>query len=98
MSVLQIGMERSGNYWLYNILQNIIKYSHSDNNSLIQNHPIHSYAKSWELSYPNQADIDVLDIEPLNNYFRISSIFRMPIENIEDYIKECSHVWSYSRN
>lgn len=96
MRILQTGEAKSGNLWLYKILQNIIHCAGLENPSFIQNHPIHDLAKTWDLSYKEQADIDVLDIEPHQCFYRISSVFRMPIEDIDDYIHQCSHVWTHS--
>jgi aryl sulfotransferase len=64
--------------------------------SFIQSQPIHELAKMWDLSYKEQADIDVLDIEPHKCFYRISSIFRMPIEDIDNYLDRCTHVWTHS--
>ena len=96
MVILQAGMAKSGNFWLYKILQNIVKHSGLEPASFIQNHPIHQLAKTWDLSYYEQADIDVMDIEPNKCFYRISSIFRYPIEDIDDYIRQCSLVWTHS--
>ncbi len=96
MRILQAGRPKSGNYWLYKILQSVATYGGLEQHSFIQNHPIHKLAKNWPLSYKEQAGIDVLDIEPYQCFYRISSIFRMPIEDIDHYISQCSHVWSHS--
>jgi len=96
MKIIQIGAAKSGNYWLYNILQNILNRSGTQYTSYIESQPIHSIAKSWDLSYKEQADIDVLDIEPNQYYYRISSIYRMPIDDIDAYLDQTNHVWSHS--
>lgn len=96
MKIIQIGEAKSGNFWLYKILQNIISRSGLDDRSYVKSQPIHAAARSWDLSYQDQADIDVLDIEARQYFYRISSIFRMPIENIDDYVGQTSHIWSHS--
>lgn len=96
MVILQAGAAKSGNFWLYKILRSIALNSGLEQKSFIQNHPIHKLAKTWDLSYSEQADIDVLDIEPHKCYYRISSVFRYPIEAIDDYIRQCSLVWTHS--
>jgi aryl sulfotransferase len=96
MKILQIGVAKSGNFWLYKILQNIAKYGGLEQKTFIQNQPIHSLAKTWDLSYEEQADIDVLDIKTKGCFYRISSIFCMPIENIDEYLRQTSHVWTHS--
>ncbi len=96
MVILQAGMAKSGNFWLYKIIQNTMKYAGLEKCSFIQKQPIHSIAKTWELSYKEQKDIDVLDINSDSYFYRISSIFRMPILDIDEYIRHCSHVWTHS--
>lgn len=96
MKVLQCGYPKSGNFWLYQILQQIIKRSDKKLPSFIKQHPIHELAKSWELNYPEQANIDMIDITELQVVFRISSIFKMPIKDLFEYFKKTNHVWTHS--
>ncbi len=96
MTFLQIGMAKSGNFWLYRILRDIISLSGIEYRSFIEQHPIYELAKTWELSHDMQAGIDVLDIEPQRCFYRIASIFRMPIDDLDDYVRQCSHVWTHS--
>lgn len=97
MKILQAGVAKSGNFWLYKIIQSILRSQAFPQNSFIQNHPIQAQAKTWNLSYAEQASIDVLDIEPTQCFYRISSLFREPIPDIDDYLNQCSHVWTHSR-
>ena len=96
MKVLQIGVPKSGNFWLYQILQHIFKFSGRPTSSFIQQHPIHPLAKTWDLNYPEQADIDVIDITDLQTVYRISSIFRMPLKDLDEYLSRTNHVWTHS--
>ena len=96
MKLIQIGMSKSGNFWFYQILQEILKAANIERKSFVQNQPIHKIAKDWPLSFQGQADIDVMTIEPRKIFWRISQIFRMPIEDLDDYVSKCSHVWVHS--
>lgn len=96
MTILQAGASKSGNFWLYKILQSIAKHGGLEQRSFVQNQPVYELAKRWDLSYKEQKNIDVLDIEINKCFYRISSIFRMPIEDIDNYIHQCSHVWTHS--
>lgn len=96
MKILQIGYPKSGNFWLYQILQQLLETTGHNTKSYIQQHPIHALAKTWELNFPNQADIDVIDITDLQTTYRISSIFKMPVENMEAYLQKTNHVWTHS--
>jgi aryl sulfotransferase len=97
MHVLQGGFPKSGNYWLANILNQILDCAGVPRQSYVQRHPIFPIAQTWPLSYPEQAGLDVLDIEPHRNYWRISSYYREPIDDIAAYVAQNRHVWTHSR-
>lgn len=97
MHVLQIGAAKSGNFWLYNILEQIFDRAGMPRKSFVRSRPIYSVAKDWPLSYPEQVDIDMLDIQNNQCYWRISTIFRMPVTDIETYVSKTDHVWTHSR-
>lgn len=96
MKILQAGMEKSGNYWLYRIIQSVIQRAGLPNTTYIQTQPIHALAKTWQLSFKEQADLDVLDIEPDACFYRISSVFRMSIPDLSAYLQHANHVWTHS--
>ncbi|MBC5774655.1 sulfotransferase domain-containing protein [Pontibacter sp. KCTC 32443] len=96
MKILQGGAPKCGNFWLYQILQQLLQKSGTDTTSYIQKQPIYTLAKEWDLNYPSQASIDVLDITDLQYSYRISSIFKMPVEDIRNYISQTNHVWTHS--
>lgn len=96
MKLLQIGYPKSGNFWLYQILEQVLIRSGNFQPKFIQQHPIHELAQSWELNYPTQADIDMIDITDLQTIFRISSIFQMPVSNFPEYLQKTNHVWTHS--
>jgi aryl sulfotransferase len=96
LSWLQIGLSKSGNLWLYHILQKTRLAAGLPSKSFIQDQPIYPIAETWDLSFPEQASIDTLVINPTQSLYRISSIFQMPIEDIDAYIRQTSHVWTHS--
>jgi aryl sulfotransferase len=96
MKILQGGVPKCGNFWLYQIIQQILKRTGRSTTSFIEQQPIYALARNWELNFPEQARIDVLEITDLQDNFRISSIYRMPIDNIRDYISQTNHVWTHS--
>lgn len=53
-------------------------------------------AREWDLNYPTQASIDMLDVTDLQYSYRISSIFRMPVQDIQAYVAQTNHVWTHS--
>ena len=96
LRILQVGLAKSGNLWLYKILQGCLVQAGLPTQSFIQNQPIHKVAQDWNLSYDEQADIDVIDITNRGCFYRISSIFRHPILDFDHYVQETTHVWSHS--
>src|SRR5690606_35818966 len=96
MKILQGGAPKCGNFWLYQILQETLKAAGHDASSFIQKQPIYQLAKHWDLNYPSQAGIDVIDITDLQTSYRISSIYRMPLLSMEEYLSQTSHVWTHS--
>lgn len=96
MKILQIGYPKSGNYWLYKIIQESLNMAGTEQKNFIQQHPIYPIAREWELSYPEQVDINMIDILYKGCFFRISSIFRKRIEDVEAYIDRNTHLWSHS--
>lgn len=96
MKILQGGVPKCGNFWLYQIIQQILVRSGRSNKSFIEQQPVFELAKKWNLNFPEQARIDVLDITDLQSAYRISSIFKMPIENMKEYVNGTSHVWTHS--
>lgn len=96
MKVIQGGAPKCGNFWLYQIIEQILSRTGKDTTSFIEQHPIADLAKTWDLNYPSQASIDVLDITDLQISYRISSIFKKPVENMQQYVSKTNHVWTHS--
>lgn len=96
VKIIQIGNAKSGNFWIYQIVQQILNEANIERKSYIQNQPIYEVAKTWKLSFSDQASVDNLMITPSQYYYRISSILQMPIENLDDYISQTTHVWLQS--
>lgn len=96
MRMLQSGVPKCGNFWLYQIIQQILRSTGRNTTSFIEQQPIYSLAKAWDLNFPEQSRIDVLEITDLQYSYRISSIFRMPIDDIENYVAQTHHVWTHS--
>src|SRR5699024_11805913 len=88
MKILQIGTPKCGNFWLYKIIQGILIRSGQNKPNFIEQQPIYQLAKNWDLNYPEQAQIDMIDITDLQTSYRISSIYRMPIDNMKEYISK----------
>ena len=96
MTILQAGVPKSGNYWLYNIIRNILVEAGEEHRSYIQHHPIQKEATNWQLSFAGQSSMDFLNIEGGRCYSRISGVFKEEITDIDNYIEQCSQVWTHS--
>lgn len=96
MKILQGGVPKCGNFWLYQILQQIIGRTGGDTRSFIEQQAIYQLARNWDLNFPEQARIDVLEITDLQDRYRISSVYSMPIDNIAAYVAGTNHVWTHS--
>ena len=96
MTILQAGVPKSGNYWLYSIIKNILEQAGEEHRSFIQQHPIQAQAKNWQLSFAGQSSMDFLTIEGGRCYCRLSGVFREEIADIDSYIEQCSQVWTHS--
>lgn len=96
MSILQAGVPKSGNYWLYSIIHNILQEAGQQHCSYIQQHPVQSQVDKWQLSFANQSQIDFLTIEGNKAYCRISEVFKAEIKDLDSYIDRCSQVWTHS--
>ncbi|MDJ0569950.1 MAG: sulfotransferase domain-containing protein [Pleurocapsa sp. MO_192.B19] len=96
MTILQAGVPKSGNYWLYYIIRNILEQAGQEHRSFIQQHPIQEQAKNWKLSFAGQTQMDFLTIKENRCYFRLSEVFCQEIVDIDNYIAQCSQVWTHS--
>lgn len=96
MAILQAGIAKSGNFWLYKILQSVIRHGGLETKSFIKQHPIYELARLWDLPTTDHADIDTLEINKFQCVTLIWPIFREPVDDIDSYINSCSHVWTHA--
>jgi aryl sulfotransferase len=94
MLLLQSGFPKSGNYWLYKILHNMLQKSGIQIKSYARSHPIYETARTWPY-FEDQAGIDYLEINSAGLAFRKGS-FTEPIQDIEAYLARCTHVWTHA--
>ncbi len=96
MSILQCGAPKSGNFWLYKIIQQVLSAAGKITTSFIEQQPVYPVACGWKLHFEGQARIDMIDITDLQDVCRISNIYRMPIDSIAAYARQAPHVWTHS--
>ena len=96
MTVLQCGMAKSGNYWVYQIVRALLRVGGVPERSFIQSHLVFQDAQRWQLSAKDQARIDAVAVERGNCYAVISSAFKERIVDLPAYVRSCSHIWTHA--
>ena len=96
IKTLQAGVAKSGNYWLYNIIQELYKTKYDIIPSYIKSHSEYENLKKYKLSYDNQVDIDTIAFNNKKLWFYVSSIFKEEITNNNVYFDKTSVVWTHS--
>ncbi len=97
MAILQVGLPKSGNLWLYRILENILDAHGVEQRSYIQQQPIYAQAQTWPTNFSGQAGTDVLLIEPDGCFAKVAnSQQRYPLVELDDYLHQCRHIWCHS--
>jgi hypothetical protein len=97
MKVLQSGTAKSGNDFLWKIINNLLRESGQNTPSFVS-----GTAQAKELSgredltHEDQLLTDVVDFDHGNLYWRISSIYRERIDNFKVYLGSERHVWTHS--
>lgn len=94
MLVLQSGLPKSGNLWLHKILQESMRLGGIEPKSFIQSQPIYQDAKKWP-GFSEQAGIDFIEFDGSGCYYR-KGAYRQPVTNIDNYLSQCSHVWTHN--
>lgn len=92
--ILQAGVPRSGNYWLYTILQQAMHHAGWPQHSFIRGQSIYDEAKQWHY-FDDQAAIDYIEVVSEGSFYR-KGYFREQIPDVDAYIAQCSHVWTHS--
>lgn len=96
MNILQISAPKSGSYWLHTILFEILKKKNIPIRSFIQQQDVYEEVKDLELSFKDQAAVDTLDIEDEGCFYRISSVVREPVKDIDRYASSTNLAWTHS--
>ena len=94
-NILQTGVPRSGNFWLYSILEELYSLSGITLGKFISSQHIPSTIHE---NFYEQSKVDALNCNPRNGqcYWRISSQFKSKIDDLEDYLAAAEHIWTHS--
>jgi aryl sulfotransferase len=95
-SVLQLGYMKSGNYWLWNIIEAALAEAGVPRRSFLRSQSIYKISKDWQLAFDGEGTIDMIDIRRDAQMYVIPPVFCWPIFDLDDYVRSCSHVWTHS--
>lgn len=95
MVILQAGVPRSGNLWVYRTIQHMLNSTQT---------PIKSYVSKYRqfIATHNIHDLnqtfthDVINIKPEGVFWEPSHLSSLHIHDIDAYLQACTHVWSHS--
>jgi aryl sulfotransferase len=94
--ILQAGVPKSGNYWLYKIIENILATGGVKKKSFITKHPSFPKVKKMKLNHKDRAYMDVISIKKDNIFYSIGPTHSEKIVNFDKYINKTTHVWTHS--
>jgi aryl sulfotransferase len=95
MIILQAGVPRSGNLWVYRTIQHMlmdgnipIKSYAAEYRKFIARHSIHDLNQTFTH--------DVINIKPEGLFWEPSHLSSLHIHDIDAYLQACTHIWSHS--
>lgn len=95
MAVLQVGCPRSGNYWLWRLIERVFELAGRPRRRFIEGRPAAALARDWRYSIPDMPSIDfaVFGATPL---YAVPPVFYEPIPDLDAYAAATTHVWAHS--
>lgn len=96
MNILQISAPKSGSLWLNTILRKTLEKKDIRISYFIRQQTEYKKLKKEKLSFKDQAGTDMLDIEEDRISYRVSSLLKEPIPNLQDYSLQATLAWTHS--
>lgn len=96
MNILQVSLPKSGSFWLNTILKNSLEQNGQKISKFITTRPEYDWLKNEKLSFENQAGTDMIDIEENSIDFRVSSLLKEKIPNLQEYAHNATLAWTHS--
>lgn len=96
MTILQIGVAKSGNLWVWRLIEEIMSRAGLPKKRFIQKQPVYPLMKDWKSTIAEKRDVDFIDICKNASFYYYFPFFSLPIDNAEDYMNSVSHVWTHS--
>ncbi len=96
MNILQVSAPKSGSYWLNTILKKSLEKKGQDISFFIRQQPEYEDLKDRKLSFKEQAGTDMIDIEEDKTFYRVSSLLKKPVPNLQQYAEQATLAWTHS--
>ena len=96
-NIVQAGVAKSGNYWLWKIIHTILINNSKTVSSNIENSEHLKKFYDQIVSHNDQTKIDVIDVNYFGIYWRFGQYYREKIKNIDLYLDRAKHIWTHSK-
>lgn len=94
--ILQNGVPRSGNVWLFYLIRNLLTAANIPVEQYISRQEISRVLAKKDLGIHRVAESDFIVIQPQRCYYTILDVFRWPIRDMREYIEQTTQVASHS--
>jgi aryl sulfotransferase len=88
MNIIQNGIPKSGNLWLYRILNSMLDVAGIPQKSYIQSHPLYPGLQQLDFDIEDIAGFDTLEIEKKRCFAVVRQTFREAIVDVDDYVNQ----------
>lgn len=94
MSIFQAGVPRSGNLWIYRMIQNMYRVREIQTKSLARDFR-ENIAKIGYLEPNKTYAHDVLSIKPEGSFWEPTHQSYVQIHDFDQYLASCTHIWTH---
>ena len=96
MRLLQTGVPRSGNYWVYTIVQRLLVASGLEISRWITRQDLSGL--EFRENFAGQRQVDALSLNPMTQeyFWRVSSVYKQPITDLDTYLQAVTHLWTHA--
>lgn len=94
--ILQNGVPRSGNVWLFYLTRHLLEVAGTPVKQFITGKKISKVLAREDLGIRRVAESDFLAIQPLRNFYTILDVYRWPVEDLDQYVAATTQVASHS--
>lgn len=93
--VLHVSYVKSGSYFLWQAFDGLFRAA-DRKRSFVQGHAIQAMRDAWPDFSIDQFDIDQILVQDEAAYWQVEMQHVEPIRDLDDYLAQCSHVWTHS--